>query len=494
MKRLATALADAFEQRPEAFFVAVLAVQVALWTLVPAFTYRNAPIDVMENIGWGREWQLGYASHPPLQAWLTMAAVTLGGGAIWPAYVLSQVAIALTFVPLYLLGREAGGAKVALFAVVIYSLVFYANLPTPEFNANVVQMPIWAFAALALWRAIDSGRLLWWVALGVIAALAVYAKYSAVILFGALILASLAVPSGRRAYRTIGPYVSVALALVLIAPHLRWLWSVDFLPVTFAEGRAGRPEGIQRLIRPFGFLGAQLLDHLLPALLLLASGIRFRQIGAPNTPARDLWRFILVMAFAPYALSLIFSVATGYGLRDPWGAPMPAWISLVAALVLLPVIARLPALLLTWGLLFVLMPIGLGVVTIVSPHFPSPLWQVWPGPAMASQLTDIWRAHTGNAPLRIVAGDKWAIGIVTVYAPEHPHVLTDARYVLSPWVTPADVARDGALLVWQRGSPDVLAPEYAAFGPFSATGALRIPFAGPGSDTADIGWAIKPPG
>jgi 4-amino-4-deoxy-L-arabinose transferase-like glycosyltransferase len=301
----------------------------------------------MENIGWGREWQLGYASHPPLQAWLTMIAVSLGGGSVWPVYVLSQLALILTYLPLYLLGREAADQRTALFAVLIYSLVYYANWPTPEFNANVVQMPIWAGAAWLLWRAIATGRLSWWIALGMCCALAVYAKYSAVILFGALIAASLAIPEGRRAYRTAGPYAAVVLAIFAISPHLQWLWSVDFLPVRFAEGRAGRPEGLQRFAEPLRFVGAQVLDHLLPAIVLTASGVRWRMVPRPPITNASLWRFILVMAFAPYALTILFSLSSGFGLRDMWAAPMPLWISLVAAILLLPTVSRLSAFLLT---------------------------------------------------------------------------------------------------------------------------------------------------
>ncbi len=206
LKRTGEALARLFNERPAAFLVAVLAGQVALWTLLPALSFNNVPLDLTENIGWGREWQWGFYKHPPLQAWLTEIALVLTSGHPWSIYLLSQIAIGLTYIPLFLLGREAAGPKAGLLAVLLFSLVFYANVPTPEFNANVVQMPIWAWAALALWRGATTGRLGWWLGLGLAASLAIYAKYSAVILFAALIAASLAVAECRAAYRTAGPY------------------------------------------------------------------------------------------------------------------------------------------------------------------------------------------------------------------------------------------------------------------------------------------------
>ena len=79
-KRTGAALARAFEDSPEHFFWALCGVQVFLWTLLPGLSFSNAPLDVVENIGWGREWQWGYYKHPPLQAWLTEAFFTLSNG------------------------------------------------------------------------------------------------------------------------------------------------------------------------------------------------------------------------------------------------------------------------------------------------------------------------------------------------------------------------------------------------------------------------------
>lgn len=491
VKRLADNLAHAFDQRPESFFLVVLAVQAVLWFLAPVLTYSNAPVDIVENLAWGREWQLGYASHPPLQAWLSMGAVWLAGNAIWPIFVLSQIAMALTYLPLYLLGREAGGARVGLFAVLIFSLVFYANWPTPEFNANVLQMPIWAFATWELWRALKTERLIWWLTFGFTCALAAYAKYSAVILFAALLLASVAIPEGRRAYRTVGPYLAVALALALLVPHLWWLWSADFLPIRYVEDRAGRPEGFDRITRLLSFSGAQILDHLLPAVVLLASGIGFRSINRQPLADRSLWRFILVMAFAPYAVTLLFALLSGYGLRDMWAAPMPIWISLVAAILFLPVVRRLPGFLFTWAVVFALLPVLLGVVTVASRYFPHPLWAAWPGSAMADALGAAWKQNTGGAPLRIAAGDRLSAGLMGALYPEHPHVMTRADFRLSPWVTPEELERDGALFVWYYNPSDGVPPEYTKFGPFKAIGTVQIRF--PGPDSAAIGWAVKAP-
>lgn len=503
VKQAADALDRAFLHRPESFFLAVVAAQVILWTLVPALTYTSAPMDVMENIGWGREWQLGYHAHPPLQAWLTFGFVGAAGGAVWPAYLLSQLAIAVTYLPLYLLGRDAAGPRAGLLAVLAFTLCYYANLPTPEFNANVVQMPIWAFATLALWRASAHGRLRWWIGLGIAAAAAVYAKYSAVILFGALFVASVAVPTCRRAYRTPGPYVAIVIAAILVLPHLWWLRETDFLPIRFAEERAGTPEGMERVLRPVMFLVAQALYLLLPAIVLAVGGAAYRKTlpedGVAFGGSHDIRLYVALMAAGPFALTVLFALGTGYGIRDAWGTPMPVWISLAAVLFLRPAyrIPRLGPMLLTWAVIFTAMPVGLGLfMGLAANRIATPPHAAWPSPALAAELSAIWRNETNGAPLRIVAGDKWAIGIMTTYAPEHPSVLTTGDIRKSPWITEEAIARDGVLVVWRGRPGDVSATppvELAALGPTTASGVVSVPFGAPDGPAAQLGWAILPP-
>ncbi|HZP20185.1 MAG TPA: glycosyltransferase family 39 protein [Bauldia sp.] len=501
MKRLPASLASRFDRRPENFLAVVLIEQVVLWTLVPLLTFRNAPLDVVENLGWGKEWQWGYYKHPPLQAWLTEIAFTLSGGGIWSIYLLSQIAIVLTFVPVYLLGREAAGAKAGVLAVLFLSLVYYANVPTPEFNAGVIQMPIWAWAAFALWRGSTTRKLLWWIALGIAAALAIYAKYSAVILFAALVATSIAVPTCRAAYRTPGPYIAIATALVLAAPQLVWLRSVDFLPLHYAQGRAGEAVFLGRILAPLQFLGAQLLDHAGAILMLAAGGgllvWRRRTADAVSFESgAEVRRFVLWMAVAPYAFTALFAAAAGYGLHPMWGSPMPIWIGLAVVLLLRPAYrqSRLGPMLLVWGSIFVAAPLATGLVTILGPALAgsqAPRRAAFPGEVIAAQLTALWRQNTGE-PLRIVAGDTWTSGVVAAYSPDRPSVFVDAGTDINPWISPQRLATEGALVVWDTDTPEP-PPDLASLGPFTAIGKVSAPYPGAHDRIAFFRWAIRPP-
>src|SRR5262245_47716715 len=78
------------ERRPQAAFAAFLALHVVVWTALPTLLYPNLPLDLIEALTYGREWQLGYDKLPPLPWWLVeLVYRTIGGAAA--DYVLDQL-------------------------------------------------------------------------------------------------------------------------------------------------------------------------------------------------------------------------------------------------------------------------------------------------------------------------------------------------------------------------------------------------------------------
>ena len=139
---------------PAAAFRLFLVAHVLLWTLLPAVLAFNLPLDTLEALTWGREWQAGYYKHPPTSAWL--AELFRWGSLDWPLFLLSQLAIAAALWAAWELARDVLSPWMALVAVLALEGVNYYNLTSLEFNANVVQYPCWAIASLAFWRAVRS--------------------------------------------------------------------------------------------------------------------------------------------------------------------------------------------------------------------------------------------------------------------------------------------------------------------------------------------------
>jgi len=129
-----------FEQAARYFWL-LAAAHVVVWTLARLLAEPNAPLDVVEMAYLGREWQLGYANHPPLAAWITEAAVVLGGGSIWTVYLASQLAMVTCLWAAWRLGRELLSPAGALLGAAVLECCLYYNFTTSEVNNNVALYP-----------------------------------------------------------------------------------------------------------------------------------------------------------------------------------------------------------------------------------------------------------------------------------------------------------------------------------------------------------------
>jgi hypothetical protein len=96
------------ERRPDAAFGGFLALHFVVWTALPTLLYANLPLDLIQALTYGREWQIGYDKLPPLPWWLVeILHRTIGADVAY--YALAQVvvliAFALVFAPR---GRSSG--------------------------------------------------------------------------------------------------------------------------------------------------------------------------------------------------------------------------------------------------------------------------------------------------------------------------------------------------------------------------------------------------
>ena len=100
------------ERRPQAAFVAFLTLHAILWTALPALLYPNLPLDLIEALTYGREWQLGYDKLPPLPWWLVEIVYrVIGVDAAY--YALAQLTVVGAFAAVYLTARPQTPAQMS---------------------------------------------------------------------------------------------------------------------------------------------------------------------------------------------------------------------------------------------------------------------------------------------------------------------------------------------------------------------------------------------
>lgn len=477
-----------------------------LYALIPSLTFPGPPLDVVEGFAWGRELALGYTKHPPMQAWLLEMTYRLTGGHHIGGYWLSALCAALAYLFIWQLARRLGLSPwQAFWAVVLTSVTFYFTLPMPEFNPNVLQIPVWAGMMLSFHRALEKGRLLDWIVLGALAAFGLYTKYFVLLLIGTIGLHTLIFADARRHFLSAGPWLCALVCAALLVPHILWLLETDFLTFHYAAARSNPAISfLDHIFNPLNFLAAQIGNHVGLFLVVLAGlgwgGMRTFRSGLRQSvralPAQG-DRFLLWFAFMPLAVVLAASAVTGNEFEHMWGMPMFLLSGTFAVRFLAlpecwPYPRRAFAAVVAIQTIFLALLVGQAVL---EPHWKNKQTRIhYPGRDIASHLASVWTSQTGT-DLAYIAGDMWAAANATIYVPDRPAMfyLHDAR--LSPWIDMEDVQNRGLMIVWDGDNerPD---DEILLFYPDALRGGRKsFPYrSSAGIPEEIINWLIIPPG
>jgi 4-amino-4-deoxy-L-arabinose transferase-like glycosyltransferase len=475
-----------------------LVLHVLVWWLLPALLQHNLPLDVIEQLAWGREWQIVYFKHPPLPAWILESIAVVFGRWAPAMYLAGPLASALALLAVWRLGCEVLGRRRALLAMLAQECVLYFTFFTPEFNHNVVLLPLWAAIGLAGYRAIfNNGS---WVLLGALMALGMLGKYTTALLLVSLLGLAVFHPAFRKLWTTWGPYIAVGVALLLLLPHLIGLWRIDFAPFFFPFARApAAHHWYDHIIYPLQFSAAQ-LGGVAPALLAMAL-LSWRREGealfdGQQTPlAAEVRAYLWTITWGPAALAVAASFILGLHLKDMWGSPMWCFIGLfVMAEAVGPITTGgLQRFAIAWASILLAVA-GVFAIqqTIGSYLMRRPTRGQFPGRELAAAVEQRWHEVVGRAPLAIVAGDVWLAGSIAFYSQERPSVFIDADRGKSPWITPEALVRDGAVFIWQPplGPP----PWLNSLGTVRSEPSIELPYVPPlGHAPARFDWAIVLP-
>jgi 4-amino-4-deoxy-L-arabinose transferase-like glycosyltransferase len=479
-------------------FIAFAALHAMLWTALPSLLYLNLPLDLIEALTYGREWQLGYDKLPPLPWWLVEITYRLIGHD-FAYYLLAQAAVIAALAAVFAMARPLIGGTGALVAVLIVDGLHYLNFTAAKFNHDVIQLPFWALTGFALHRALRGNAARHWLLLGVTIGISLWAKYFVVVLAAPMALFLLVDRDARKALATPGPYVAVAAALVVMAPHLIWLMQNNFLPFAYAEHRAVPSRGlIDHVWHPLQFVLGQSF-FLLPALFIAAPLFVPRKAAGeqPVALGADAFdrRIVAWLAFGPVAAVLVLAAVSGRGTIAMWGYPI--WLYLGVFLVIVAHRAldekRLGHIVGHWAVVFVGLTLAFIADYAVMPQYDHRYRAVfYPGREIATELTQRYRAVTGQSIVYVIGG-MWDGGNVAHYAADHPRVLIDGEPARAPWINLADLRRRGALVIWTAGDLRAVPPKLRTI---AVDAAVQAPFTLEdlrGGNSTTVGWAILQP-
>ncbi len=501
----------------------VIILHVALWTLLPWLVNLSLPLDTIEALLWGREWQLGYDKHPPLSAWVAEVVGLASGKRDIALYLLAQACVGIGAIAMWLLARtilDAGRAALATLTLLVG--VYYMNFTSPEFNVNMLQIPLWGLVFLLFWLGVRASNglhpltLLAWAAAGACFGLAMLTKYLAAFAIVPLGLFTILTPTGRRALRTPGPYLAAVIASAFFLPHFLWMLDTEFVTLKYGLRRADNGAGawIDHLRYPFKFIVAQIAASAASLFVFFFAGAWFRQreeAATPRRASRDAKAYVLLIAVAPVLAVAAYSALTGARLRSMWGVPM-----VLALPLLIAALGRFSArpwrvygFVVSWTVLFV---VALGAYFIdnaILPRYTGDAKRAnYPGREFALEIESAWNERVAHQPLIAVIGDEFYGGLVSWYGNKRALVYIDGSTERTFWVDDADVDIFGAMVVWKIGMaerPDEIDrsffialrdrfPSMVELDPIIITPRLRGPFGGPVDAASEIlGLGFIPP-
>ena len=208
-----------------------------IWTVQCSLLQSVLSIDIYETIVWGSQMQLGHSKHPPLSGWIGYFASWVTGHSDWGMYLIAQLCLGTgVFFSFKLARLFFDRYRAVVSALMLYLLIFYTPSEM-KFSTYFVEIAIAPAAAYALLKALRDGKIWRWLILGVLCALGILNKYS----FGLIMAGFALIVLTRREYRksllTAGPYLAGIVFLLVISPHLKWLWDHDFVCFKHVGGR-----------------------------------------------------------------------------------------------------------------------------------------------------------------------------------------------------------------------------------------------------------------
>ncbi|MBV9564448.1 MAG: glycosyltransferase family 39 protein, partial [Bradyrhizobium sp.] len=244
----------------------LLALFVVAWTAFHTIVF--APIglhsDMTEVFSWSRHPLAGYYKHPPLSALICTAWFAIFPAADWAFYLLAMLTAALgLFFTDLIAKRFVADAKRPMVLLLLLMTPFYQFIGQ-KFNANAVLLATWPLAVYCFLRAFESRTILWSIAAGLAVAVAMLGKYYSIYLIAGIVIGALTHPQAGRYLKSPSPWISAAVGLLAMAPHVEWLWRTGFQTFDYAYTVHGQPSVVAVLMGITGYLAGSVGYLLFP--------------------------------------------------------------------------------------------------------------------------------------------------------------------------------------------------------------------------------------
>ena len=401
------------------FFIFALS-HLIIWTIVPSLTNKNLPLDTIEALAWGSNLDWGFNKHPPMSAFFPEVFFKIFGAQDWAFYLLSQIFVLIAFYFVFKLSFEVlGNIKLSLISVLLLESIYFYNFTTPEFNVNVCQLPFWSLVVYFTWKIYETKEIKFsdCFFIGLFAAIGFLSKY----LFIYLLLAIIFLFTHSIFVKKIKKFdfkylITIEVFLVLLVPHLIWLFKNDFITINYGLKRTGLEgsEIFDHFKYPLIFLLKQ-LGILVPfffLVFLLVKKVKFK-INFKDQK----FLFLLFVNILPIALMFLTSAITGSKIRTMWMTPFYLFFGLMFVYIFKSQIniKKINSFLYGFIFLFFLSPILYSYESISKTDKRTD----YPGKEIAAKVQIVWDQDF-DKEIEFVTGNEWNAGNLSYHLKSRP--------------------------------------------------------------------------
>jgi 4-amino-4-deoxy-L-arabinose transferase-like glycosyltransferase len=295
---------------------------VALWGLSHILLRAlSTPVlgtdDMFENV-LVQTLEAGYMlRQPPLYEWLLWSAQQVFGPTIWAALSVKYGLISLAALFLFLIARKAiSSPRLAALCAFSYSLYYQFGWNLHEgVTHTVVLTTACAASAFFFIKALETGRLGFYLMFGAVAGAGLLGKHSYPIFVLALLIAAASDPVWRKKIRPVGVLLVPLAAALVYSPYAYWILSEGLKllsSVSQTMGVTAETSHVMRAGEGLGKLAFGLVGFSVPLLPILLLFFWQRYLGrktpekpAVNDVARLCGRTVLVMVLLTGLMILV---------------------------------------------------------------------------------------------------------------------------------------------------------------------------------------------
>jgi 4-amino-4-deoxy-L-arabinose transferase-like glycosyltransferase len=393
-----------------------LLAHLLIWTLIPFFSNKNLPLDVVEALAWATNLDWGYDKHPPLSAFFPEIFYKLFSNQDWAYYLLSQIFIIFSFVAIFKLAKEfLKNETYALISVFLLEGIYFYNFTSPEFNVNICQIPFWSLTVYYSWQSFKNNKTHSWVLLGLFAGLGVLSKYLFIYLLIGIKFFFIYHLKKNKQFN-FKYLIPIIVFLLVLSPHLKWLMDNDYRTIAYGLERTSLETStfINHFIYPIKFILKQ-AGVILPFFILLSLILKNFKFKLKQHDEKSI--FLIFITFAPFLLMFITSLVLGANIRTMWMTPFYLFFGLFfiyhfKANINLNFLKRF---IFCFLFIFILSPATYLYISLSKDNKRTD----YPGKEIAYLVQNRWDKNFVNT-IAIVVGDEWVAGNLSYHLKSRP--------------------------------------------------------------------------